>query len=273
MLFRSTDVKIEGVILRDPDVWCLSAFGCREVEIANVKLVGLWRYNADGIDICNSQNVVIRDCFVRAFDDAIVLKGLNWGQGGFHERPVRNVRVHGNVIWCDWVRALEIGAETSAPEIAEVRFRECDIIRTTHIAMDIQCGDRALVHDIRYENIRVEIDDICPAPQMQGSREERYREDPAGAHVPNLFVIVIGKNPYSKDSERGNVRDVVYSNVSVASKRVPRSFFNGLDGEHTVENILIENLRFNGEPAVSAAAGNLAVGRHVSNVEFRQADK
>ena len=41
--------------------------------------------------------------------------------------------------------------------------------------MDIQCGDRALVHDIRYENIRVEIDDVCPVPRMQGSREERYR--------------------------------------------------------------------------------------------------
>lgn len=268
-----SDVKIEGVILRDPDVWCLSAFGCREVEIANVKLVGLWRYNADGIDICNSQNVVIRDSFVRAFDDAIVLKGLNWGQGGFHERPVRNVRVHGNVIWCDWGRALEIGAETSAPEMAEVRFRDCDIIRTTHIAMDIQCGDRALVHDIRYEDIRVEIDDACPVPRMQGSREERYREDPPGAHVPNLLVIVIARNPYSKDAERGNVRDVVYSNVSVSSKRVARSFFNGLDGEHTVENILIENLRFNGEPVAGAAAGNLSVGRHVSNVQFRQADK
>ena len=268
-----SDVKIEGVILRDPDVWCLSAFGCRDVEIANVKLVGLWRYNADGIDICNSQNVVVRDSFVRAFDDAIVLKGLNWGRGDFHERPVRNVRVHDNVIWCDWGRALEIGAETSAPEIADVRFRDCDIIRTTHIAMDIQCGDRALVHDIRYENIRVEIDDVCPVPRMQGSREERYLEDPAGAYVPNLLVIVIGKNPYSKDPERGNVRDVIYSNVSVASKRVPRSFFNGLDAEHTVEDILIDNLRLNGEPAVSAADANLSVGRHVSNVRFTPVEK
>ncbi len=135
---------------------------------------------------------MIRDSFVRAFDDAIVLKGLNWGRGDFHERPVRNVRVHDNVIWCDWGRALEIGAETSAPEIAEVRFRDCDIVRTTHIAMDIQCGDRALVQDIRYENIRVEIDDVCPAPRMQGSREDRYLEEPSGAYVPNLLVIVIG---------------------------------------------------------------------------------
>jgi hypothetical protein len=27
-----------------------------------------------------------------------------------------------------------------------IRFEDCDIIRTTHIAMDIQHGERALVH-------------------------------------------------------------------------------------------------------------------------------
>ncbi|MBP9903003.1 MAG: right-handed parallel beta-helix repeat-containing protein, partial [Verrucomicrobia bacterium] len=138
-----SNVKIDGVILRDPDVWCLSAFGCRNLEIANVKLIGLWRYNADGIDLCNSQEVVVRNSFVRAFDDAIVLKGIK----GLDQRPVRNVRVHDNVIWCDWGRGLEIGAETAAPEFADIQFRDCDIIRTTHIAMDIQCGDRAVVHD------------------------------------------------------------------------------------------------------------------------------
>jgi len=263
-----SDVKVEGVILRDPDVWCLSAFGCRNVEIANVKLVGLWRYNADGIDICNSQDVVIRNSFVRAFDDAIVLKGLNWGQGGFHDRPVRNVRVHHNVIWCDWGRALEIGAETSAPEIADVRFQDCDIIRTTHIAMDIQCGDRALVHDIRYENIRVETDDVCPAPRMQGSRAERYVEDPKDQYVPNLLVIVISRNPYSKDPERGNVRDITCTGVSVTGRRAPRSFFNGLDAQHRVQGVTIDNLRLNGKPANTTAEANLSVGQYVSDVRL-----
>jgi hypothetical protein len=263
-----SDVKIEGVILRDPDVWCLSAFGCWNVEIANVKLVGLWRYNADGIDICNSQDVIIRNSFVRAFDDAIVLKGLNWGRGGFHERPVRNVRVHDLVIWCDWGRALEIGAETSAPEIADVRFQDCDIIRTTHIAMDIQCGDRALVHDIRYENIRVETDGVCPAPRMQGSRDERYVENPKDDYVPSLLAIVISKNPYSKDSERGNVRDVTYADLFVTGRRAPLSFFNGLDAQHTIQGVKIDNLRLDGKPAITAAEANLSVGQYVSGVRF-----
>ncbi len=259
-----SDVKIDGVILRDPDVWCLSAFGCRNLEIANVKLVGLWRYNADGIDICNSQDVVVRNSFVRAFDDAIVLKGLK----GFEDRPVRNVRVHDNVIWCDWGRGLEIGAETSAPEFANIRFRDCDIIRTTHIAMDIQCGDRAIVHDVRYENIRVETDAVCPSPRMQSSRDERYVENPNDAYVPNLLVIVIAKNPYSQDKERGRVHDITYKDISVLGRRAPRSFFMGLDAQHTIQDVTIDNLRFNGQPANSAAEANLTLGANVSEVRF-----
>jgi hypothetical protein len=40
------------------------------VDISNYKLIGLWRYNSDGIEICNSEDVTIRDSFVRSFDDS-----------------------------------------------------------------------------------------------------------------------------------------------------------------------------------------------------------
>jgi hypothetical protein len=82
-LWDCSQVRIEGIMMRDPDVWCCSVFGCRDVTIDDVKLVGLWRYNADGIDVCNSQDVEVRNCFVRAFDDALVIKGLK-----FRERAV-----------------------------------------------------------------------------------------------------------------------------------------------------------------------------------------
>ena len=261
-------MKIDGVILRDPDVWCLSAFGCRNLEISDVKLVGLWRYNADGIDICNSQDVVVRNSFVRSFDDAIVLKGLNWGKEGFQDRPVRNVRVHDMVLWCDWGRAIEIGAETSAPEIADVPFRDCDIIRTTHIAMDIQCGDRAVVHDVRYENIRMETDDVCPSPRMQGSRDERYVENPNDEYVPNLLVIVIAKNSYSQDCRsrqcprhhlRRHFRDRP-SRAAVVLQRPGRPAHG--PGRHH------QNLRFNGKAVNSPAEAKLSIGPHVSDVNF-----
>jgi hypothetical protein len=139
--------------------------------------------------------------------------------------------------------------------------------------MDIQCGDRALVRDIRYENIRVETDDACPTPRMQESRDERYLAAPQDQYVPNLLVIVISKNPYSKDTERGNVRNITYADVSVTGRRAPRSFFNGLDSQHTVQGITIDNLRLNGKPANTTAEANLSFGQHVSGVRFGNAAK
>jgi hypothetical protein len=102
---------------------------------------------------------------------------------------------------------------------------------------------------------------------------ERYLEYPQAQYVPDLLVIVIRKNAYSKDAERGNVRDVTYADVSVTGERAPRSSFNGLDPRHTVEGVWLDNLRLNGKPAMTAAEANLTVGPHVSAVRFGQAAK
>jgi polygalacturonase len=45
---------------------------CDNVIIYKIKLIGLWRNNTDGIHPENSKNMTIKNCFVRAFDDAIV---------------------------------------------------------------------------------------------------------------------------------------------------------------------------------------------------------
>ncbi|MHB8971215.1 MAG: glycosyl hydrolase family 28 protein [Pirellulaceae bacterium] len=264
-LTNCSDVTVEGVVMRDPDVWCCSLFGCSRVTIANVKLVGLWRYNADGIDVCNSQDVVVSDSFVRAFDDALVLKGLT---SAFDDRPVRNVQFRGCVVWCDWGRAIEIGAETCAPEITDVTFADCDIVRTTHIAIDIQHGDRAAVRGIRFERIRVEIDDQNPAPRMQQTRDEKYPADAQDSYCPALLVIVIYQTPYSQDKVRGTVRDIVFQDITVLSRLQPSSSFRGFDAEHTVEGVTIQNLRFNERPLRDATEARLTVGPHASGVQF-----
>jgi len=267
------NVTLEGVIMRDPDVWCCSLFGCSNVHIEGVKLVGLWRYNADGIDACNSQDVTIRDCFVRAFDDAIVLKGLKFGQDSLDGRPVRNVRVSGCTIWCDWGRAMELGAETCAPEFADVVFDDCDIVRTTHIAMDIQHGDRARIHDIRFEDIRVEMELPNPHPVYQQSAEARYAPPNDDQYLPALFVIIIQGTAYSQDKERGSVRNVLLRNISVTAPRMPASSLQGFDAEHNVDGVTFEGLRLNGKPLPSLAEAQISVGAHVSNVRFEAAPK
>ncbi len=263
-----SQVTIQGIVMRNPDVWCCSLFGCRGVTVADVKLVGLWRYNADGIDVCNSQDVEVRDCFVRAFDDALVIKGLKFGANSFDDRPIRNVRFRRCVVWCDWGRAMEIGAETCAPEIADVVFEDCDIIRTTHIAIDIQHGDRAAIRDIRFENIRVEIDAWSPRPHMQRSPEELYASASDDRYCPTLLEIVIRKNNYSKDDQCGTVRDVVFKDIKVTGPRAAPSSFRGFDAGHDVDGVTITNLRFHGKSVGNAEEARLQLGPHVGRVQF-----
>jgi len=258
------NITIDGIVMRDPDVWCCSLFGCRKATVSNVKLIGLWRYNADGIDVCNSQDVTITDSFIRSFDDSIVLKGL---KNAYDDRPIRDVRVRRCVIWNDWGRAMEIGAETCAPEIRDVVFADCDVIHTCHIAMDIQHGDRATIENIRFDNVRVEVDEKAYLPKMQRQREEKYDVD-RSSYCPALLVLVIRKNNYSHDPERGRIRDVLIKDVVVVGKHFPHSSIQGYDDEHLVENVRIENLRVDGRVIGSAEEGRFRIGKHVRNVEF-----
>ena len=265
-LTDSTDVTIDGVILRDTAEWGLACFGCRNVTISRVKEIGFWRYNSDGIDICNSQNVTISDSFVRSFDDSIVLKGRK--QENFGDRPERNIRVSNLVVWCDWGRALEIGAETSAPEIADVVFRDIDVLRSGFVAMDIQHGDRAAVHDVHYENIRVEVDDVNPQPMFQKVPGEKYAPDPHLQYVPQLFVIVIHPTGASSDHQVGTARNVSLKDIYVSGKPIPASSVSGFDSEHDVRDVSIENLCFNGRPVTNAEAAHLQTGSYAEAVRF-----
>jgi len=282
-LSNSSEVKIDGVILRDPPEWCVSAFGCRNMAISDVKLIGLWRYNTDGIDICNSQDVTIRDSFIRSFDDSIVLKGIQWKEEAYNQLPERNILATNLVVWCDWGRALEIGAETSAPEYSDIVFRDIDVIRNTHIALDIQHGDRAAVHNIRYENIRVEVDDVNAPPLIQEHPGEKYNPaanlsvgacggcatlSPNAEYLPNLMVIVIAHNGASSDAESGTARDILFKDIFVTGKKMPPSAFTGLDAAHDVRGVTIENLRFNGRPIMSAKDAHLQIGKSVQDVRF-----
>jgi len=267
-IYGCKNVKIDGIIIRDSNVWAVTPTNCQHLAISNIKLIGFWRYNADGIDIVNSQHVTIDKCFVRSFDDSIAIKGLKGVRQPIGDQPVKDVKVSECVIWNDWGRALEFGAETSAPEISDITFKDCDIIRTVHIAMDIQHGDRALIKDITFEDIRFEIDDDTPKPTIQSSRDEKYSLAEKDKYCPQLFVLIIRENNYSHDKERGQIQNIVFKNISVTGKCFPSSYFVGYDPEHDVSDVTIENLRFNGEPITNAEAAHLSIRDYVSKVRF-----
>ena len=239
-IFRFTECKnieIDGVVQRDTDVWSTTLYRCDDIEIRNTKLVGLWRYNADGIDVCNCERVLVEKSFLRTFDDSLVVKGI-----GETEKPSRDLTFRNNVVWCDWGRAMELGAETRAPEFRNIRFEDSDIIRTTHIAMDIQHGDRAAISNVVFDNIRVEFDDVIPPPIYQNSDEQKYDQNANPQFCPNLVVIEIVKTAYTQDAENGTVDGVLFKDIRVLGGRVPPIRLSGLDEAHTVKDARFESI-------------------------------
>lgn len=256
---------IDGIIIRDSLVYNVAAFACENLEVNNVKIIGCWRYNTDGIDLHNCSHCVIRNCFLRTYDDSICVKG--WTQ---YPQECRDILVDNCTIWCDWGRALEIGAETAALRIHDITFRNCYIIRTTQVALDIQNVDYAEIYDVHYENIDVEYDPVSQRPQMQSTDAEVYRNDPRSDFMPDLMIAQIYKHyEYSVGERRGENHDITYRDIRVLAPRMPRSSFSGFDSQHMTRNVSISDLYLNGKRLTSLGEAQINVGEFADGVTLQ----
>ena len=96
--YRCRHIRVEGPTLRDAATFAVIPAGCEDVTLENLKTIGMWRYNADGIDLFNCRDVRIRNCFLRNFDDCVVIKGIV----GWDTADNADILVEGCVVWCDW---------------------------------------------------------------------------------------------------------------------------------------------------------------------------
>ena len=85
-----TNIKIEGITIRDSLVYNIKPVACKDLDISNIKIIGCWRYNSDGIDMHNCENVRIDNCFIRTFDDSICVKGFDCFYYGEVEKAVHD---------------------------------------------------------------------------------------------------------------------------------------------------------------------------------------
>ena len=249
------DVLIEGLTIRDSPLYNIRPICCRGLEIRNVKLCGNWRYNSDGIDMHNCENVRISDCFVRTFDDAICIKGFDYrmderkmDHDGYRHDVFTNAVIERCTVWCDWGNALEFGAETRAREICDITFRDCDLIHTTGNACDVQNCDYADIHDVRFESIRIEQD--APFARITYSASAKdFDPTPVAGRASRFFAASIHVIPeYSKDGvKRGQNRNITLSDIRVTGPVAPYLWVDGYDKEHRTTGVTVRGVYWNGK--------------------------
>ena len=213
------DISIKGIILRDASVWTLPVKNSEDVVIDGVKILG-YRANSDGIDICNSRNVRVRNCFIRTLDDLVVVKTT--GNGG----PCENIHVNHNVLWNEVAHALSIGAEITQ-DIRNVCFEDCDIIhdKGREWSLRVYHCDQARVSDVTFRDIRI---------------EESQR----------LISLWINKAVWSSSQGRGHIDGVLFERIHAAPVERPVIQCLGYDGDHRVENVVFHDVTV-GEKALT----------------------
>ena len=187
------NIEIRGITLLDGGSWHIVPVACKNVLIEDVNVLGKV-ITGDGVDIVGCENVVHRNCFIRANDDCISINAVEF------QDPYEGNQSGG--------------------------------VLTIHNA------DRAHVHDIVYENIRIE------------DAQEKFID------------IKTLDSKYSRDRERGMVNDIFFKNIEITEGTFPVSIIRGFEMKNEVcspHGFYFDNVVIHGEKVMSPGELHMVV--------------
>ncbi len=136
--------------------------------------------------------VKITNCFIRAFDDCVVVRGpFLDGEYG----DMSNIEVKNCVLWCDWGINMEIFCADKETTISNINFVNNYVIHVSSTVMDIQTwfgSPNSVVKDVLYKDIMIDSNADILRPQFQDSDETEYVYDDK-EYSPRLIVLQCGK--------------------------------------------------------------------------------
>lgn len=243
---HGTDISVEGITIRGASHWTIVPQHSRNVTIRNVKICNGRVQNDDGINPCNSQDVLITDCFIRTDDDCVAMKGLNFSG---ENNNVERVTVENCVLWCDRARIFLLGHESRAPYMRDITLRNLDIIHFTMTPFLFEPGEDMRLEQVTVQNVRI----------LGEAQRELLR----------LRPVV---NQYMLKQIPGFVSNVRFENVALVGKS--GKYFSqvmGADDTHTVSGVHIKNFLVLGQP-LTATSKHVQIGEHVQDVRFEPSE-
>jgi len=235
-------VSVEGITIRGSSHWTIVPRNARHVTIRNVKLCNSRVQNDDGINPCNSQDVLITDCFIRSDDDCVALKGLSLDSPN---NNVERITVEKCTLWCDRARVFLLGHESRAAFMRDVTLRDLDIIHFSMTAFLLEPGEDMRLENVKVENVRI---------HGEGQGE-----------LIRLKPVV---NQYMRKKVPGFIRNVSFKNVELTGK--PGAYkvqLAGADAEHDVRGVTLENVSILGK-RITEDSPQVTIGDHVEGAQF-----
>ena len=263
---------IEGIIIcsHRNGGWTVGMHEASDITVDNVKVVSTRYASTDGFDIVNSNNITIRNSFIRSCDDAISIKGLINNIPA--KCPPNEKMLFENLqIWNDCNNAMCLGAETRAMHYEDIHFRNIDVLfsyddRDNHTKLDersvmtIVCLEGTYFRNISWEDIRV---NRCERLICQTFKNDFW------------FGSIKGDQ-----TTEGGIDGVTYKNITVnsnsGSKIANEILLNGWYKVGTptkyITNVTFENVNIEGTQVNSMSniiTNNTPEQTLVSNIVFK----
>lgn len=236
------NVTIRDIISLNSNAWVCQGFDSKNGVIDGLKIISS-RPNGDGITLQSCENYEVKNCFVRTWDDSLVVKNY---AGNSSQISFTNSQ-----LWTDLAQSMEVGYETNKgnqenASITNISFENITVLNNFHKpVISVHNADDAMVSDIIFKNIVVE-------NAQMGSGD--------GDVMPYLIDINIARSSnWSTTKERGQIQNIFIDGVTVLSGRFNESRIEGYDSEHGIRNVQVKNLEILGEKITSFEQGKFMI--------------
>jgi len=220
---QSSNIVIDGIVVRDPSFWNTLVYRSDLVTIQNYKMINCrptttTYNNTDGVDFDESTNGKLTNAFLYTGDDSMATK---------NEEPSGTVNtnniVHDKVVCYSNSVCCKIGTKTMGQTIDGDVFRNIDVVKAGR-ALNIDAYDTAVVQNTKFENIRIEAadssmidlsEDLAPtwrtAANTSVTKETSFTNVASDVKQP---IVLHGK------SSTVNITGVHFSNLTVQGRAV-----------------------------------------------------
>lgn len=263
---KSSDVYIGDIIAHAHRTqnWTTHIYFSKDVTVEGYHVVSPQYASTDAIDISNSQNVTIKDVFLRSCDDCVTVKGLGNGPHPDDCPPNENIHVSDSQLWSDCNNAMVIGEESMAAYYNNISFKNIDVLysyddRDNHERLD----ERAVMSIVQLHG--TEVTNIL----WEDIRVNNCQRLVCFRFVDSFWFGSIQGN----QSFAGYVDGVTLRNITCEStntgKIANQILMYGWSADKQIRNVTFENFVVNGKKIVSMMNPYMKVNNHIKNIQFK----
>jgi len=245
----SDNVTVRDIIIRSPWSWTCTFWNCQNVTIDGLRIVASNMINDDAVDLCNTRNVVVKNCFLRSQDDSIAVKGEYP-----NTYPCENIAVEDCVFWTDRANIFRIGYECVADYFKNITAKNIDVLHYSvnsntpndywaNTIIWLQPNQEMPMSDCHFDDIRVRTDGIdtimlCAKPMSCSYGEF---ENPTPGKLENCSL-----SNFTIYGEKENFKGVIH--------------IKGLSEKSCVKGLKLKNIVYFGEK-LDENSPNVQIGK------------